>query len=299
MIYFFLFFAVFFAAYFLFHPALALSHVSGAMDIPNERKIHSKPMARAGGFAIFVAFSAISIIVPIDLNLKIPLVLGCAFIFLIGFLDDVIDVSPFVKLTGQFLAIAVYFFLSELLNFNYTVIQGISSAIWILFIVNATNLIDGLDGLACGICASQSLCLTIIALAFGNKDVSVCSSLLLGGILGFFPRNFPRAKIFMGDCGALFLGFALAVLSSRLVAESDNILCLLSVFLIFRVPIYDTNFSIVRRLINRKNPFLADKGHFHHQLLRRGFSKECTALALITVALFFGLIGILLSILML
>lgn len=295
MFYFFVIYLGLLLSYLLFHPSLAISNVFGAIDFPNERKIHSKPTARGGGFALFVAFSVMLIIIPIRIDLKIPLILSGVVIFLIGFLDDAISISPFMKLSGQFLALAVYHFLSELLGYEISITQGILEAAWIIFITNATNIIDGLDGLASGVCASEALCVAVISLIFGKLEIMMCTLLLLGVTLGFFPHNFPRAKIFMGDCGALFLGFILAVLSSRLMIESQSALSVLAMLLIFRIPIYDTNLSIFRRLLKRKNPFKADKNHFHHYLLRHGFAKECASLALITAALFFGFLGVIVA----
>ncbi len=282
-------------SYCLFPTSIALSNLVGAIDYPTIRKSHSTPTARGGGLSFFVAFSMVLIIFPIDLELKLPLLLGGSFIFLIGFLDDAIDISPFMKLSGQFFSLAVYHFVSEFLDYNVSIFKGILIALWIIFITNATNIIDGLDGLAGGICASESLCLGIIAMFFGNVDIMICSFFLLGAIVGFLPHNFPRAKIFMGDCGALFLGFTLAILSSRLMIESESTLCILAMLLIFRVPIYDTNLSIFRRLIKRKNPFKADKNHFHHYLIRHGFTKECASLLLITLSLLCGFCGIIIS----
>lgn len=271
-----------------------ISNFLGAIDYPSNRKIHSKPTARGGGFAIFLSFTVILIVSPIDIDLKIPLSLGATVIFLVGFLDDAINVSPYIKLSGQFLAIAVYHFTTELLDYKISVLEGFLSVIWIIFITNATNLIDGLDGLASGVCASEALCLASISLIFGYMDIFICSILILGSVLGFLPRNYPNAKIFMGDCGALFLGFILATLSSRLMIENPNVIYILSILLIFRIPIYDTNISIIRRLIKRKNPFKADKEHFHHLLLEHGFKKECATLLLICASLLFGLLGIVL-----
>ena len=295
MFYFFVIYLSLLLSYLMLHPSLAISNVFGAIDIPNGRKIHSKPTARGGGFGFFIAFSVMLIVIPIRIDLKIPLLLSGVVIFLIGFLDDAINISPFMKLSGQFLALAVYNFTSELLNYEISIFQGILCAIWIIFITNATNIIDGLDGLAGGVCASEALCIAAISLVFGNIEIMMCSLLLLGAILGFLPHNFPHAKIFMGDCGALFLGFSLAILSSRLIIESNSILCLLAIFLVFRVPMYDTSLSIIRRLAKRQNPFKADKEHFHHLLLRHGFSKECATLLLITASLLFGFLGIILS----
>ena len=294
MYYFIIFLTTLSISYFLFHPALAISCFCGAIDIPENRKIHTKPMARGGGWEFFMAFSSILIFLPIKNDLKIPLLIGGTIIFVVGFLDDTLNLSPFTKLSGQFLVLSIYFFTSELLNYKMSMFQGIFSAIWIIFLINATNFIDGIDGLASGISSSQALCISVISLIYNNIDIFLCSILILGATLGFIPRNFPKAKIFMGDCGALFLGFVQSVLSSRIVLESESILCIISILLVFRIPIYDASFSIIRRLIKRKNPFKADKEHFHHKLLIHGFSKECTTLLLVTFSLLFGFLGVLL-----
>ena len=262
MIYFFACIITSLVAYCLFPTSIALSNLVGAIDYPNKRKSHTTPTPRGGGFAFFLAFSLVLIVFRVDLDLKLPLLLGGTFIFFIGFLDDAISLSPFMKLSGQFFALALYHFISEILDYNLSIFQGIFMAIWIIFITNATNIIDGIDGLSAGVCASESLCLGLLALIFGNQNILVCSIFLFSAIIGFLPHNFPNAKIFMGDCGALFLGFTLSVLSSRLVIESKNTLCFLSTLLIFLVPIYDTSFSIFRRLIEKQNPFQADKKHF-------------------------------------
>ena len=293
MYYFIIFLITLSISYFLFHPALAISCFCGAIDIPGNRKIHTKPMARGGGWEFFMAFSSILIFLPIKNDLKISLLIGGTIIFVVGFLDDTLNLSPFAKLSGQFLVLSIYFFTSELLNYKMSMFQGIFSAIWIIFLINATNFIDGIDGLASGISSSQALCISVISLICNNIDIFLCSILILGATLGFIPRNFPKAKIFMGDCGALFLGFVQSVLSSRIVLESESILCIISILLVFRIPIYDASFSIIRRLIKRKNPFKADKEHFHHKLLIHGFSKECTTLLLVTFSLLFGFLGIL------
>jgi len=275
----------------MFFPALALSERIGAIDIPSQRKIHSTPTSRCGGLAFFTSFSVLLAISPVEASLKIPLILSGAIMFLVGLFDDARSLTPFQKLAGEFLAVGCYILLSG----GKPLAQSVLTFVWMMFLSNAINLCDGLDGLAGGLCATESLCLGALALIFGNGDVFICALALLGAIAGFLPRNFPRARIFMGDCGALFLGFTLGALSSRLVFESGSILCLIATLITFRIPTYDTNLSIVRRLINGKNPFRADKGHFHHRLLRWGFSKECATLALVTASLFFGLVGIIIA----
>ena len=283
-------------SFILFRPSLKISRLAGAIDFPNDRKIHLKPMARAGGFSFFIAFTLILLISSVDLSFKIPMLLGSATIFLVGFLDDSTNLSPFMKLSGQFLALSVYQFSMELSGVDISIFQSILISVWLIFITNATNIIDGLDGLAGGVCASQSLCLAVLSLFLENKDAFLCSLLLLGVILGFLPHNFPRAKIFMGDCGSLFLGFVLSCISGRLFSDNPSILCAISILLIFRVPSYDTIFSFTRRILKGRNPFYADRGHFHHRLIALGFSKECTTLALVTLSLAFGLLGIITSI---
>ena len=293
MLYLFIGLIGFLISYIMFFPSLKLSKIMGAIDVPSNRKVHSIPTARAGGLSFFVAFSLCLLISSVDISLKIPLIFGSTIIFLVGFLDDTVTLSPFIKLSGQSLSLAFYHFSSELLGYNPSVSEAILTSIWIIFITNATNIIDGLDGLAGGVCMSQALSLSVIALILGDLDIFLCLFALLGAILGFMPRNFPKAKIFMGDCGALFLGFTLGVLSSRMSFQSHSVTAVIATLIVFRVPIYDTKSSIVRRLIKGKNPFRADRGHFHHHLLRRGFTRECATLLLITVSLLFGFIGIL------
>lgn len=275
----------------LFLPSLRLSYKIGAIDYPNKRKSHLFPTARAGGISFFASFIIFLAFLPISQGIKTPLLLGASIIFAVGIIDDTQGLSAFQKLAGQFLSASVY----VLIRGSNNTVLDLVSFVWIIFLTNAINLIDGINGLAAGVSCSQSLCLCILALIYGNFSVFLCSLLLLSTLIGFLPQNFPRAMIFMGDCGALFLGFTLGVLSSTLVFESESIICLISTLLIFRVPTYDTNLSIIRRLLKRKNPFKADRGHFHHRLVDSGFTKECTALLLTTVSLALGLLGIILS----
>lgn len=284
--------AAFLLSLLLFSPSLAFSNITGALDVPNERKMHASTIARGGGLSFFVTFTVLMLLLPIDTNFKIALTIGGFTTFLIGLWDDIINLSPFQKLAGQSAGALAYILLNE----NTGFVQSILTFCWIVFIGNAINLCDGLNGLAGGIGSSQVLCIVTLALILDNSSVLLCSLLLLGAILGFLPRNFPQAKIFMGDCGALFLGFTLGALSSELIIESPSLTLAISIYLIFRMPIADTIYSFFRRIINGKNPFTADKGHFHHRLIDWDFSKECATLALISASLLFGLAGIILTI---
>ena len=134
-------------SYVLYFPALAISYKAGAIDLPNSRKTHIFPTARAGGFAFFVTFCAFLLLSPIEMEAKTPLIIGGTVIFLVGFFDDTISLSPFKKLAGQFLAAAVYIFVSN----EKSLLEGILTLAWLMFMANATNLSDGLNGLAGGI----------------------------------------------------------------------------------------------------------------------------------------------------
>ena len=278
--------------YSLFALSLKISHSLGAIDLPNERKIHAKPMARAGGSAFFVSFVLFLLLLPISGSYKFALFLSSCAIFMLGIIDDCISIPPILKLLGQILSAGIYIFLNR--ESSLPIISAIT-LLWIVFLTNAINLCDGLDGLACTISSEQALCLSVLALIFQNADVLLCSILLFGATVGFLPHNFPNAKIFMGDCGALFLGFMLGCLSSKLAFESQSIICAISILFIFRIPILDTAQSFIRRIIANKNPFSADRGHFHHRLLYFGFTKECTTLVLLTVSLLFGFIGVMIA----
>lgn len=278
----------FLISFFLFLPSLSISKLTGAIDYPSARKIHSIPTARGGGISLFFSFALLMLVSPIRFEIKIPLILGGGVAFIIGFLDDARSLDPFQKLSGITLACGIYIFTKQ----TNSIIENILIFIWLIFITNATNLSDGLNGLAGGTSASQALCLAAISIICGNMTIFLISSLLLGSIVGFLPRNFPNAKIFMGDCGALFLGFTLGAISSELIIEHPTALSAVSIYLIFRMTIADAVLSFLRRAAKGKNPFKADKGHFHHRLLNWGFTTDCAALALVSASLFFGLIGV-------
>ena len=287
----FLLLGTFIFSYSSVYASLKLSHTLGAIDVPNGRKEHSIPTARTGGLAFFVAFFVFLMLSPVGTELKISLLPLCTAVFLVGLFDDACGLSPIRKLTGQISGAAIYVFFS---GFESPLV-GAFTLLWIVFLSNAINLTDGLNGLAGGISATQSLCLACVSVLLNNREVMICSLLLFASIVGFLPSNFPRARIFMGDCGALFLGATLGALSSRLVIEDGGILGVISVLLIFRIPIADTLQSFFRRTLRGKNPFAADRGHFHHRLVDIGFTRECATLALVSISLFFGLLGIVVS----
>jgi len=281
----------------------------GAIDKPNERKVHTKLMPRLGGLAIYLAFIlGFFIVYPaitgIDGKLVWGLIIGGSIIVLVGALDDRFELSPKWKLLGQIAAaIVVISFGIDIEKVHMPFMETEISLgwlsypitlLWLVGISNAINLIDGLDGLASGVSGIATASILVLALIMGNVTVVLLCAVLLGSIIGFMFFNFYPAKIFMGDSGALFLGFSLATLSILEFKQVALVTFLVPIF-VFGVPISDTFFAILRRVLNKKPISVADKNHLHHCLLRLGFSHRTTVLIIYGIALFFGLTAILLS----
>ncbi|AHD03963.1 glycosyltransferase family 4 protein [Paenibacillus larvae] len=275
----------------------------GAVDAPNHRKVHTRIMPRLGGFAIFIAFvGAYCVISPVigafHTEATIPMLLGGFVIVLTGALDDRFELSPKMKLLGQLIAaimVVVSGLQIDVVKIPFTgsewVIPNVISIpltiIWIIGVSNAINLIDGLDGLSAGVSGIATATMMVLAIMMPEPTVVLFSVILLGSIVGFLFYNFHPAKIFMGDSGALFLGYALATLSIMGFKQAA-VLSLLTPILILGVPLSDTFFAIVRRYVNKKPISVADKNHLHHCLLQLGFSHRTTVLIIYGIALFFG-----------
>ena len=276
-------------------------HVN-ALDVPNERKVHQKPMPRLGGLGIFFAFLVGYMFfgqTTIKMN---SILIGSFIILLTGIIDDIKPVNAKEKMLGQLLSALVItcyggILLEQITVFGYTLNFGyFAYPITIIFIIacmNIINLIDGLDGLAGGI-ASIFFTTIIIICFFQGRTTGLeftLALIMLGSTLGFLVHNFHPAKIFAGDSGALFLGFIISIIS--LLGFKGTVLT--SVFvpmLILAVPILDTLFAILRRLIKHKRISDADKQHLHHQLLGMKFSHRNTVLIIYAVNILFALASI-------
>ncbi|MBK3494812.1 undecaprenyl/decaprenyl-phosphate alpha-N-acetylglucosaminyl 1-phosphate transferase [Viridibacillus sp. YIM B01967] len=278
-----------------------LAYRVGAVDRPNYRKVHANIMPRLGGLAIFLAF-LIGVFIYRPMNpALIPLLIGSFIIIVTGVLDDIFEISAKAKLLGQFIAaIIVVFFggiqidfinlpFDGMLNFGFLSIP--LTIIWIVGITNAINLIDGLDGLAAGVSTISLITLAGMAFIMGNTFVIIMATLLAVSTLGFLFYNFHPAKIFMGDTGALFLGFMISVLA-LLGFKGVTFISLIIPIIMLGVPISDTFFAIVRRLLNKQPPFSPDKSHLHHCLLNVGFTHRQTVLIIYGIASMFGLAAI-------
>ncbi|WP_102273773.1 glycosyltransferase family 4 protein [Cytobacillus massiliigabonensis] len=280
----------------------------GATDKPNQRKVHQKIMPRLGGLAIYLSFIiGMFILQPEDPNgpaIGISIVVGSVVIIITGILDDMFEISAKVKMLGQLVAaiivvvwggVSVEFinlpFGGEL-QFGYFSIPV--TILWIVGITNAINLIDGLDGLAAGVSSIALITISGMAIIMGDTYVVIVGSILLVSTLGFLFYNFHPAKIFMGDTGALFLGYMISVLA-LLGFKNVTLISLIVPIIILGVPISDTLFAIIRRVVNKKPLSAPDKSHLHHCLLGLGYSHRQTVLIIYAIAAFFGLTAVIFS----
>ncbi len=281
-----------------------LAYKIGATDKPNTRKVHLKIMPRLGGLAIFLSFLIGVLILQPHYEFHWEILLGSFVIILTGVIDDIKEISPKLKLSGQIVAAFIVVVLGDLnvefvnLPFGGQINFGFFSVpltmIWIIGITNAINLIDGLDGLAGGVSTIALLTIAGMAAVMGNPYVTMVALIAAVSTLGFLIFNFYPAKIFMGDTGALFLGYLIGVLS-LLGFKGVTFISLIIPIIILGVPISDTFFAIIRRLVNKQPLSAPDKSHLHHCLLKSGFSHRQTVLLIYLMSTMFGLAAFIFS----
>ncbi len=287
-------------------PVKTFAEKVGAIDVPNERRINTRPIPRMGGLAIFLGF-VISLLLFVDMTTKVMgILLGAVIIAVMGAVDDIVSLNPWVKLAGQILAAAVaircgvvFQVISNPLSSAGIIEIGWLSipltVFWIIACTNAVNLIDGLDGLAVGVSAISALTMLMVALFVSEPVVSVILAALTGACIGFMPYNLNPAKIFMGDVGSQFLGFVLSTVSIMGLFKFHAIITFLVPLLALAVPLADTVFAFFRRILHGQSPFHADRGHFHHRLLAVGMSQKQVVAVLYGVSAVLGLIAVLLA----
>ncbi len=282
---------------------ISYSEKKGLLDQPNERKIHSHPIPRLGGVAIWIC-SILSFIASIILSyypygrLLSGLLLGSSLMFMLGLIDDIYGLSAKFKFVIQISIATIVYCLGVKITSLYIPIAGlveiphilsyIVTIGWIVGISNAVNFIDGVDGLAGSVITISSVTLGLIAIASASDAVSaIIAFILAGSMLGFLTYNFHPAKIFMGDSGALYSGFLLAALSIMYSIKTSDFKMYVP-FLILAVPIMDITFSSMRRILKGKSPFVADAEHIHHKLLNLGLSQNKAVLILVTFSIITG-----------
>ena len=281
----------------------------GAVDVPKDnRRMHDHPIPRMGGLAIFFGF-LLSVLIYVELTPELTgMLLGGVIIVVLGIFDDIYALGAKFKLMVQIAAALV-----AVLSGN--VIEVLSNPnvfssdlwwelgwlaypvtiIWIVAITNAVNLIDGLDGLACGVSTISSLTMLVISLAVADGPVAVIMAALAGGCIGFLPYNLNPAKIFMGDTGSTFLGYMLATVSIMGLFKFYAVISFAVPFLILGLPIFDTANAIIRRVAAGRSPMSPDRGHVHHKLIDMGFNQKQAVAILYAISATLGLTAVVLT----
>ena len=296
----------------------------GAVDIPkDERRMHKKSMPKFGGPAVILGFlvSTIYLLIVMSMEKTINLfgveeywkkllgfLVGIGIISAFCVVDDIKTIKPITKLIGQILAgiaavvagIRIEGVTLPFLNFPemHQVTSVILTIAWVVIVTNAINLIDGLDGLSSGISVISAVSLLIIFVLNGSSMVSVILiTALAGALVGFLPFNFSPAKTFIGDTGSNFLGYALAIISILGSAKTYTAAVIVLPLIVLGLPIFDTLFAIIRRIIRGKSikaVFKADKGHLHHKLVARGYNQKQAVLILYGISAIFGIFAVIL-----
>ncbi len=271
-----------------------------AVDRPGVRTVHTKPVPRIGGVAIFGAAMCLIVAVlfldnqigagfrRVRLQLS-TLLCGATFIFMIGLIDDLRGLPARVKLLAEIAAAGTLCYVgveisSLAITDTFTLHLGWVGCpltiLWIVGITNAVNLSDGLDGLAAGVSAVACAAIAVFAIYSHNPIMAVFMLALLGGLTGFLFYNFNPAKIFMGDCGSLFVGFTIAASSVMCLTKSSALVGLALPILALGIPIFDTFFVMLRRFLERRSLFAPDRRHFHHRLIDLGLKQRHAVIAI-------------------
>ena len=283
----------------------------GAIDIPKDnRRMHKKPTPRIGGLAIIFGFTVATLCFAQPSRQLYGTLAGAAIIAVMGVIDDCKNLPAKLKFVIQIIAALVVVFAGDIKIDVFTNPNFLSdnpywvlpewlsvtlTVIWIVFITNAVNFIDGLDGLAAGVSAIMSISLVFISIRVGEYSIAILGIALMGSCFGFLPFNFNPAKIFMGDTGSTFLGFMLATLSIQGVFKSYAVISFAVPLLILGLPLFDAVFAMIRRILRGQSPMTADRGHLHHRLVDMGFSQKQTVFILYAISGVLGITAVLLA----
>ncbi len=306
----FVIFAVAFLIAFACTPlAIKVAPKIGAVDIPkDDRRMHTKTMPRFGGIAIYLgSMASLAFFLPGSTDQRMTgIIIGATLILIMGIVDDIRGLPAKLKLAGQVLCACILFaasvrisFISDpfgegMIEFPW-ILSLIVTVLWIVGITNTINLIDGLDGLAAGVSFIANIAIAYIAYIHGRYEISMAFMALAGACLGFLPWNFHPAKIFMGDGGALYLGFMIASISVMSPMKSATVVATILPLFVLALPILDTALAILRRVKNGRPIMEADKGHLHHRIMNVGMGQKRTVLTLYCISGIMGVAAILIS----
>jgi UDP-GlcNAc:undecaprenyl-phosphate GlcNAc-1-phosphate transferase len=275
----------------LLTPAVGgMARLLGVVDAPGGRRLNRNPVPRLGGLALFLGiFVPALAFLPLQRETR-GLLLGAAVAVTVGAIDDFRGLRWFEKLGGQVLAAAVPTWFGVWIDRFTLPFIGIHALpgwlgvpltiVWIVAIMNMVNFLDGLDGLAAGVAAIAGSTFAVIALSLGKPNAAILSAIVFGACVGFLRHNFYPARIFMGDSGALLLGFVLAAVAVQGLLKTAATVALFFPLLVLAVPIVDTTFVVLRRLKHGEPVFEGDQAHLHHRFVRRGFSQSRATLTI-------------------
>lgn len=283
----------------------------GAIDVPKDaRRMHKKPIPRLGGLAIFLGFFVSALVFTFDfINLPVfGMLMGAMVMVALGMADDVLALRASRKFVVQMIAVAFPVacgvrierfpnFFGDTPYIELPLVWSVVvSVIWLLAILNAVNIIDGLDGLACGVSGIMTISSMVILILLEASQAAIIAAALAGACIGFLPYNFNPAKMFMGDTGAMFIGYSLACLSILGLFKAYAVVAFFVPVLLYLLPIYDLLFAAVRRILSGKSPTQGDKSHLHHKLIALGLSQKKAVAVLYCIAALLGLCAVLLTI---
>ena len=291
---------------------IRLANRIGAVDQPGVRTVHQQPVPRIGGVAIFAsAMGLIPAVLFLDnvigvafreMQKQLTAVFCCSMlVFLIGLVDDLKGLPARFKFLAELVAAAALCVVGVRIDSfgiteSFVVHLGswgfLLTVLWVVGITNAVNLSDGLDGLAAGVSAITCGVIAVFAIHSGDVVLAVFMLALVGSLSGFLVFNFNPARVFMGDCGSLFLGFTIAASSVLCVAKSTALVALSLPALALGIPIFDTFFSMLRRYLERRSLFAPDRSHFHHRLLDLGFHQRHAVILIYLATVFAAGLGL-------
>lgn len=295
--------------------SMKLAKLWGAIAYPGGRHVHSRPIPRLGGLAVYAAFWIAILVTVLVTHVWDDsiwgLLIGSTIILLVGIWDDIREIRPLFKLLWQIVSAAVLVFFGFSMNVTSLPIIGpligvvdvgilglsaigiLLMLFWVVGLVNTVNISDGLDGLAAGICFMVTLLLFWCANGIGQLPAAHLTLALAGALLGFLFFNFPPARVFMGDSGSMFLGYIIGGISIMGLLKTATILGLVFPLLILGMPVTDLTFAIIRRKLRGQSMATADRGHLHHRLLDAGLTQRQAVLSMYGMSACFGVAAVL------
>jgi len=280
----------------------------GAIAYPGGRHIHSRPIPRLGGLAMYAAFWITTLVTQVWSKNILGLFIGSTIILAVGIWDDIREIRPLYKLYCQIAAAAVLIFfdfsmnfislpfLDGLVNFDDLGLSAVGLILmlfWVVGLVNTVNVSDGMDGLAAGICFIVAILLFWSADRINQVPAAHLTLSLAGALLGFLFFNFPPARVFMGDSGSMFLGYIIGGISIMGLLKTATILGLVFPLLVLGMPVTDLTFAIIRRKLRGQSIAMADRGHLHHRLLDAGFTQRQAVFLMYGISACFGMAAVL------